>query len=456
MEEEEETFSENDTLLTQNKSILYSTNEANFYAKMFLVWLVLLTFSSITVYDLSYTADPRIRKESSPSIFIPTQILFTRGEHYEINFTLKENVTDLTFWLDGHLSYPIGLPRGSSLDNYYYSIRLPELEPGREYYWGLDRVTRHRFRTFGPGDKICTVGDTHIPRSLDTFKSMSKSGCGLVIHVGDMSYITNDGTCYPNQYDEECKYSCRGPRCAREGRVTRERLNAWDAFFDQVNFSYTPLVTQMGNHDNDAFWYLKFSPVSSHPFMNQTSFYWSADIVPGLRLISISTEDNNNNPYERWERPREPFDTTRWEMNYGTKSPQYKWFNKQLDTNNTVIVYTHRPPFHTSNHHPDCSIPGNWYRCKYREVWGPLFDHVDYVFSGHSHHWMTTKPSVKLRSQGLLPGGRARFSIVGTGGFELDTKYPLRSHPLIDQLDAKHYGFVLLDYNTNNLTFVRN
>lgn len=453
--------SESDTLIKRDK-LLFDASMSGLYAKIVLVWLVVLTFSSMAVYNLQYGRHPvtGVRNygtvESAVLAPVPSQILFTLGSDYEIHFTLKEKVSNLTFWLDGLVSHPVGEPRGSAVDNFYYSVRLPTLVPGREYFWGLDLTQRFPFRPMGPDDQICTVGDTSLPRSISIFDAIRSSDCGLVIHLGDMSYITNDGTCYPNQWDESCKYSCRGPGCAREARVTRARMYEWDKFFNKVNFSYTPLVTQMGNHDNDAFWYLKFRPVSSEPFLVNTSFYWSSDIVPGLRIISISTEDNNNNPYERWQRPRAPFDNIRWESNYGPNSTQYKWFKEQLNTNNTIIVYTHRPPFHTSNHHPDCGRAGSWYRCKYREVWGPLFDNVDYVFSGHSHHFMTTKPGVRVNKLGLLTGGRARFSIVGTGGYELETGYPLHPHRLIERMDNRHFGFALLNYRTNNLTFVKN
>jgi hypothetical protein len=87
-----------------------------------------------------------------------------------------------------------------------------------------------------------------------------------------------------------------------------------------------------------------------------------------------------------------------------------------------------------------------------REVWGLLSDRVDYIFSGHSHHWMTTRSGVRINKEGLYSGGSARFSVVGTGGFELDSNDTLRSHALIEKLDSKHFGFALLNLKTSNLT----
>lgn len=460
MSDEEDCVSETDVLI-HRKNELISSNMSLFYSKIFTVWLVVLCFSSMAVYNIQYGRHPvtglrnRVHTLNYTSPYNPTQILFTRGTDYEIHFTLKENVTDLEFWLSGELSHPVGNPVGSVPGHYFYSVRLPTLAPGTEYHWGLDPVTRHPFRPFGLNDTICVVGDTAFPQSFLTFKNIKTSKCGLVIHVGDMSYVTNDGGCFRGG-SPDCLYTCKGPQCKRNYRTTSKNLMQWDTFFRHVNFSYTPLVTQMGNHDNDEFWYWKFLPVSSNAFLEDTSFYWSSDIIPGLRIISLSTEDNPNDPYERYVKIGDPFDNDRWEKHYGSNSEQYKWFRDQLNTTNKIIVYTHRPPFHTSTHHIDCGPGGSWYRCKMREVWGPLYDNVDYVFSGHSHHWMKTKRGVSVRKSGLISGKRARFVIVGTGGYELETGYLLRPDVLIDQMDNTHHGFVILNYKYDNLTFLKN
>jgi len=81
------------------------------------------------------------------------------------------------------------------------------------------------------------------------------------------------------------------------------------------------------------------------------------------------------------------------------------------------------------------------------EVWGPLYDNVDYVFSGHSHLWMKTKSGVRVDKAGPHSGGRARFSVVGPGGFEMDSRYAFNNHELIEELDAQHFVFALYYYN---------
>lgn len=66
---------------------------------------------------------------------------------------------------------------------------------------------------------------------------------------------------------------------------------------------------------------------------------------------------------------------------------------------------------------------------------------------------MKTKPGVRVDKAGLHSDGRARFSVVGTGEFELDSRYALNNHEVIEELDSQHFVFALLNCKTKSLTF---
>ena len=288
-------------------------------------------------------------------------------------------------------------------------------------------------------DRVCAVGDTKPPVGYKILGAINNDECDILIHMGDMSYISNDGGCYneAQQSQNQCLYNCSAD-CMWQYRQTDERWEAWKIFFENVELGTIPLVTQAGNHDNDLFWLYKFKPVSSIE-LNDKFFYWGSRIVPGLSILSVSTEDNFNNPYERYLGG--DVDLARWEHNYGVNSPQHvymKAFIKDVPREDILIVYTHRPLFHTSSHHPDCLHGGSWYKCNVRKHWGPLLDRADLVLSGHSHHYMKSRPS-KLRESGL-ENGNTTFIVVGTGGYELT--HGLHHDPHVLELSGENFGYV--------------
>lgn len=432
---------ENLSLLEKNIFVYSSTNKRLFYFKIVVLFFVLFyvrMFSKpTTVLPLPHVS--------------PSEVLFTMGEEYELHFTLNDTVSDLSLSLDDGSTFDDIKLEGSLLSiAYYYSVALPGLVPGKTYRWSLGCCSSGSFKTVPlSSPRICLVGDTAPPVGYKILSAMNSTICDMVVHLGDLSYISNDGGCYRDSGAPKCKYNCRGTVCAHNERNTKDRMRKWKAFYDHVDLSSIPFVTQMGNHDNDLFWYYKFRPLTS--FEQGPSFFWGARIADGLSILSISTEDNVNNAYEQWGgNDDEDFDVDRWEEHFGVHSRQYQYSQKFIDSvpsHDILIVFTHRPLFHTSGHHPDCGGGGSWYRCKFREVWGPLMDKVDYVFTGHSHHLMISKPSM-LRENGLSVGNTI-FSVVGTGGFKLTNR--LRSNPQVEKLSDKEYGFII--YHDNMLKF---
>jgi hypothetical protein len=396
----------------------------------------------VTLLTLWYLSAAMRYPEGPLPVVSPTEIVFTRGEVYELHFTLDVRFSHLDLVVGG-FKFPVGAPVGNYSDKaYYYSAVLPGLPPGKTLEWTLGCCAGGTIKTV-PVDSpvVCSVGDTKPPMGYKILETINNdTECDLLIHMGDMSYISNDGGCYSEaqQSQKQCLYNCSAD-CKWQSRQTDERWEAWKTFFENVDLGVIPVVTQAGNHDNDLFWLYKFRPVSSIR-LNDKFFYWGSQIVPGLSILSVSTEDNFNNPYERYLGGGD-IDLDRWERNYGTNSRQYDYmegFIRNVPQEDKLIVYTHRPPFHTSSHHPDCHRGGSWYRCNVRKHWGPLLDRADMVLSGHSHHYMKSRPS-RLREAGL-ENGTTTFVVVGTGGYELTQG--LHRDPHVLELSGENYGYM--------------
>jgi acid phosphatase len=143
-----------------------------------------------------------------------------------------------------------------------------------------------------------------------------------------------------------------------------------------------------------------------------------------VRIVSLGSEDNPMNAYESWDgQPLSKELEERFELHYGKHSRQYKWLIKDLSSVDRrvvpwVVVFTHRPLYSTANHHPNCKPGGDWFVCKFRDTYEPVFRQfgVDLVVSGHSHHYSRSVPMFK----GKAEADRGIVHVVlGTGGFEL-------------------------------------
>jgi hypothetical protein len=223
-------------------------------------------------------------------------------------------------------------------------------------------------------------------------------------------------------------------------------------------------MTTMGNHDNDLQWFLSVRPTVAsalpgvHPsdifydtkssisefahsgrsmkelmmlsleYMKMPHFY-SFDHGQ-IHIVSIGTEDNPMNAYEEFNgQPLTDELKQRFEKHFGRNSRQFQWLVKDLAMANTrrdkvpwIVLYTHRPLYHTSSHHPNCGNGGDWYLCMVRDTYEPILRQfgVDMVVTGHSHHYSRSHPMYK----GEIDEAKGTIHIVvGTGGYDLTNRF---------------------------------
>jgi predicted phosphodiesterase len=335
-----------------------------------------------------------------------------------------------------------------------------------------------------PGNDIFVLSDTGDNSKTLEMLRQNISLASLIIHAGDMSYATNSGECY-NNAEATCMYDCPLNNTECMGRHRDDNplvIQKWINFFERLQpiSSQIPIITTMGNHDNDLIWFFKFRPphVSSlipihlqhyvdkfqdeykgatveiqQALLNQMlthGHYYSVSIGSFL-IMSITSEDNAVNPYESLNNPN-MIDVKRFENHFGKGSPQYIWCEERLssidrETHPIVVMFSHRPLYHTSRHHPSCKKGGDWYGCRFLETYMPLLEKysVDLFFSGHSHHYARTHP-VHLDEHGMLQKIDKKspvLFVVGNGGFKLSQGYSV-APDWIATRDDKHYGFGVL------------
>lgn len=320
---------------------------------------------------------------------------------------------------------------------------------------------------------IVTVGDMDMTNAkLVADGIASEEHFSLFVHLGDGSYASNDGGCYNGDVLPACFWNCPRTDETCEGR-TRNRVktsNIWNKWYEVMESitSTVPFVTTMGNHDNDLHWALKFRPpipnankpnvlesditaqeqagltelfglqntgnvldqqvVVNEVLGNPHFFSFDHGLV---HIVSLGSEDNPINPYEMLQTnggENSDENRARFDLHYGIDSPQYKWLVRDLkkahanrDNVPWIVVYTHRPPYHTSKHHPNCYRHGDWFGCKWRNVYSTIFEEagVNLVMSGHSHHYARTLP-IKDDNKAEQGDPNAPVYIVcGTGGYPI-------------------------------------
>ncbi|KAH9255986.1 hypothetical protein BASA81_005762 [Batrachochytrium salamandrivorans] len=357
----------------------------------------------------------------------------------------------------------------------FFAARLSALEPDQPYQYTIEHEVNSPVRSFYspplPGAEqetnILFVGDTMHPGADFVMKEAAKQSNmhDLVVHVGDGTYGTNNGACYGQRRSREptseCGWDCTGIKCDGAGRMSAQvldKIRVWTKSFDDNIKGGMAWMTTMGNHDNDLQWFLSMRPTCAsalpgvHPddviystndalkvfahsslgmrevyskaldYMKSPHFY-SFDYGK-VHVVSLGSEDNPMNAYEEWD--GEPLDANqldRFERHYGKHSKQYKWLIKDLSDAKRnlvpwVVVFTHRPLYSTAYHHANCQAGGDWYACKFRDTYEPVFRqfNVDLVVSGHSHHYSRSQPMYKGqidRERGIV------YSVIGVGGFEV-------------------------------------
>ena len=174
-----------------------------------------------------------------------------------------------------------------------------------------------------------------------------------------------------------------------------------------------------------------------------------------VHVVSIGTEDNPNNAYEQHNgSPLTDELKVRFEKHFGRNSRQFQWLIKDLSEANRkrdkvpwIILFTHRPLYHTSSHHPNCGTGGDWYVCLFRDAYEPLFRQfgVNIVMSGHSHHYSRSLPI----HQGKIDLAKGVVhSTIGTGGYELTSAFT-RQPEWIAYRQGSDFGYVRLTVTNN-------
>ncbi len=360
----------------------------------------------------------------------------------------------------------------------FFAARLSRLEPRQEYRYLLQDEAMMERKFFAPPKSgtehethIAILGDTKMPHCKSLFKHTIAKEPEMVIHVGDLTYASNTGSCYGKQHDRDpsksapCGYDCTGDVCETAGRMRDgmllNNIRQWTKEFDAHTKGSLIWMTTMGNHDNDLQWFLHARPTVSAAlpgvprdnlhykfndsveqfsrsgqsirelqslaaeYMKQPHFY-SFDYGKA-HIISIGTEDNPNNAYESYSGiPLSDNLLKRFEMHYGKQSRQYLWLFNDLTKANAnrknvpwIIIYSHRPMYHTASHHPWCGRGGDWYACNFRDTYEPLYKQfgVDLVLSGHSHHYSRSKPMYR---EEVDEDKGAIHVTIGTGGYDLE------------------------------------
>ena len=292
----------------------------------------------------------------------------------------------------------------------------------------------------------------------------------LAIHVGDASYATNRGDCYTDKGDDpsgRCGYDCKGVNCHGADKVQSEEmltLYRWAKTVDESLGGKMTWVSTMGNHDNDIMWFLTYRPpiaaavpgvanVKPFPMLSWgfSEYIWrfvspsksnaekqaeAMEVMKSphffsfdhglMHVIQIGTEDNPINAYETWNgQDLPPAKKDRWEKHFGKSSPQYEWLERDLKravANRQrvpwIVIYTHRPMYHTAQHHAWCSPGGDWYACLFVETYEPLLIRygVNLFLAGHSHHYQRSFP---MHKQKMVGDKGTTHMIVGVGGFDV-------------------------------------
>ncbi|CAK9092503.1 Acid phosphatase type 7 (Purple acid phosphatase long form) [Durusdinium trenchii] len=404
---------------------------------------------------------------------------------------------------------------------HFFSSQVQLLEPGAEHAFTIGNPgARAKGGPSGFEDTLFTVaasgnfrlalmgdsGDTGCDLVFEQTRRLLQQGrVGAVLHVGDMSYATNTGGCWAERFQEElkCQWQCPPSESTCEGRHRQEEppLNTWFKFAETIRpiSGRVPIVTTMGNHDNDLMWFFLFRPpvplpipgvhmdedvhattrnilrqfrasLSGKPALLQQAhlnrllaepYFFSLNLGP-FHVVSIQSEDNGINPYERAVNNSQvlsPGEQVRFDKHFGTKSKQWRWLENDLgavDRSKTpfVIVITHRPLFSSSIHHPNCQRTGDWFKCAFRKLYAPLYEkhQVSLVVSGHSHHYSRSEPLRYKPSTGEISVAASDASqptkpshiVLGTGGMMLDVLFGRKPRWVAHRND-KTFGFATVD-----------
>lgn len=399
---------------------------------------------------------------------------------------------------------------------HFFVATLSGLAPGQRYTYEVGQMLRKTASAFSTGAfsasfravpsdprgfKVLAVGDTDKNGREAVFKAMARDhgDASVLIHVGDMSYVTNSGRCYGGQPEHSCAWDClhTDQTCTGRERQTKQQMDKWVEFWRvfQPLAARVPVLTTMGNHDNDLSWFLKFRPPhgTSHPgvreeekdmeeennvklfhtllnggntndqqgmlneLLSEPHFY-SLDAGP-VHIAAIKSEDNGVNAYEMrktGDLALTPKERARFDRHFGPASKQFRWLERDLATVDrsktpVVVLFTHRPWLHTSTDHPSCSEGGDWYGCEFRKLYAPLLQkhNVTLLLNGHSHHYSRSHPiqydALAGDSGSAAPAPKGShspvYAIVGAGGFDLSSDFYDPQPPWLAFREGQEFGF---------------
>ena len=426
-------------------------------------------------------------------------------------FSYKEDVRPFHFFVanmgrlrpDAAYAYSIHeiAPSSSSSDQDLFTNSFTYVTPPRQPELGSMhlRLGAARQKT-DTTTKYLVVGDmdpNHFESVVKTMLSYNEGDFSFFIHVGDASYASNSGECYGGEGSPKCRWDClANEACGGRERTNEVQMRKWMTWWDHLQpiTSSVPMMTTPGNHDQDLAWFFYFSPPTENIFPGRDDY--AADRATGLRdrllglppkqqqaivnerrnhemqfysfnhgrvhFVSLSTEDNSINAYEKKKTHGPVMEDKfkeRFETHFGKSSPQYTWLVNDLrSTDRTkhpfIVVYTHRPMYHSSTHHPNCDRGGDWFGCAFRDLYAPLFENngVSLVISGHSHHYSRSTPivgGIALTESEKGP----RYMVCGTGGFDLSHGFVNPKPSWVAMRSDSHYGFCTLDVSASKLVW---
>jgi len=351
---------------------------------------------------------------------------------------------------------------------------------------------------------IGVLGDTG-PNGFSEVVSMFEKyeRYSSIIHLGDFSYASNSGMCWANelQIESRCMYNCSADmKCEGRSRQKEENCRKWKSFesrFSSIS-SNNAVMTTMGNHDNDIQWYLRHFPPFSNSMPNTKQEDSSSEFLKlngllsnemkgapaskqqaivnmllpecifysynvGLvHFVSIQTEDNAINPYERSLDESDSLtkeEELRFNQHFGKDSAQYQWLLKDLesvDKSKTpwIVLFTHRPMFHSSSHHPNCAANSDWYRCYFRHLYHAIYEKygIHLVLSGHSHHYSRSHPMrLDARNNPISANNSPVYIVNGVGGMDIDEGFGPQPEWVAFRSD-EYYGFgTLMVHNETHM-----
>ena len=386
-------------------------------------------------------------------------------------------------------------PAVDKTQEYVYATPLRSGSDASSKRLGKPAVSAKRV---GRPSKYLVIGDmdtSHFNSVVDTVAGNDEYS--MFLHLGDASYASNSGECYSGK-TPGCRWDCplSDPTCRGRNRAQKRQLEKWNLWWTGVEAITSSVVTMStpGNHDNDLGWFYSFHPplypwfpgrfdakrddvdkirekllgmntrdqqAFVNDYMANDMEFYSFDY--GLvHFVSMSTEDNPINAYEKKETPgkdMEPENEARFAAHFGTSSPQYRFIKNDLmsvDRSKTpwVVVFTHRPLYHSSTHHPSCDQGGDWFGCAVRETYDPLFADagVNLVLSGHSHHYQRSSPIVRGEALEESAAG-PRYMICGVGGYALSKHFRHPQPPWVAVRTGEHFGHCMFD--VRNATAMR-